>query len=173
MKPIMSLIKLIALLAIFYSNYSIANCSYTYTYDSSLWLDNNDGTITHIPTGLMWKQCSEGQSENSNCSGTPSNLLWNEALQLPENLSVSGGFAGYNDWRLPNIKELHTLIDFSCSGPSINSYIFPNTSTSFYWSSTVSNIDPISSWSIMFSTGTNHSDSRGLRRLVRLVRGGN
>lgn len=67
--------------------------------------DNGAGTITDSATGLMWMQ-------NDNATA----MLWEEALGYVENLS----FAGYDDWRLPNAKELQSIVDYSRS-PSTTS----------------------------------------------------
>lgn len=70
---------------------------------------NGDGTVTDTQTGLMWKQCSEGQAGN-NCSGEATKYTWNDAM-LRFNNGV--GFAGYSDWRMPTFDELVTLIHCS------------------------------------------------------------
>jgi hypothetical protein len=92
--------------------------------------DNGDGTVTHNPTGLMWKRCSEGQTwDGSNCTGMASAFNWNQAMAITSN------FAGKSDWRLPTEVELISLLDYTL--PSlINSTIFPNTPSQSFWSST-------------------------------------
>jgi len=67
----------------------------------SRYSDNGNGTVTDHHTGLMWKQCSEGQS-GAACSGSVTTMRWAAALAAGANSS----FAGFNDWRLPNTKEL-------------------------------------------------------------------
>ena len=96
-------------------------------------LDNGDYTITDLATGLMWKQCSEGQASDSLCSGNPWTYNWQEALQVAEELNNSGGFAGFTDWRLPNLNELRSIVEESCVDPAINSSRFPNTPSVEYW----------------------------------------
>lgn len=79
-------------------------------YGKNDFVDRGNGTITDRSTGLMWMQ---------NDSGRPMN--WQEALQYAEDLV----YAGYDDWRLPNAKELQYIIDYSRSpdttdSPAIN-----------------------------------------------------
>jgi hypothetical protein len=101
----------------------------------SRYQDNADGTVTDKQTGLMWKRCSEGLS-GSNCeTGTSTRYNWQQVLQLPATLNISGGFAGYSDWRTPNQKELQSLQEVSCHNPAINTTLFPNTESTAYWSS--------------------------------------
>ncbi len=67
-------------------------------YGINIFVDNEDGTITDNATGLMWQQADDGTTRN-----------WENALQYCENLT----HAGYSDWRLPNAKELHSIIDYT------------------------------------------------------------
>ncbi len=140
---------------------------------------HNDGTVTDLQTGLMWKQCNEGQS-GSNCSGTSLKFTWQEALQQAETLNAGAGFAGYTDWRLPNIKELASIVELSCQSPSINETVFPNTPTdvvNYFWSSSLAGINyfgqPVGdAWNIKFDFGFSSTLSRVSTIYVRLVRGG-
>ena len=68
--------------------------------------DNGDGTITDNATGLMWTQDDDGEG-----------MGWEDALNYAESYS----FAGYNDWRLPNAKELQSLLDYSRAPTVTNS----------------------------------------------------
>lgn len=61
---------------------------------------NGDGTITDNATGLMWTQADNGEG-----------LDWEHALAYAENSE----FAGYTDWRLPNVKELQGIVDYNYS----------------------------------------------------------
>lgn len=96
--------------------------------------DNSDGTITDNATGLMWTQDDSGEGMN-----------WKDALEYAENYE----FAGYSDWRLPNAKELQSIIDYTRSPATTNSAAIDplfncseivdeggNTNYPFYWSST-------------------------------------
>ena len=87
-----------------------------------------EGTVTHNPTGLMWKICSEGQTyENNSCVNDASVFTWPQALTHVDELNANTGFAGYTDWRLPNIKELNALVEVACYQPAINESLFPST----------------------------------------------
>ncbi len=112
--------------------------------------DNGKGTITDTETGLMWKQCSEGQADDSNCSGEAARYTWGQALQHAETVNINQ-WGGYSDWRLPNIKELRSLVEESCYGPAINSIRFPNTSGVNYWSSSIDvTYGQMSAWAVSF-----------------------
>jgi len=75
-------------------------------YGKNDFVDNGDGTITDYATGLMWQK-----SDNSE------GLDWKSALSYAENLEL----AGYSDWRLPNIKELQSIANYSRSPQTTNS----------------------------------------------------
>lgn len=130
---------------------------------SPTYIDNNDGTITATVNNrsLMWARDSSLES-----------MFWEEALTYCENL----GLAGYSDWRLPNIKELRTLVDYSTSQPAIDVNFFPDTHEAGYWSSTTC-IDGFGeAWAIGFSAGGSQVGSDKTydyhKSFARAVRGG-
>ena len=134
--------------------------------------NKGNGTVTDSVTGLMWKQCSEGQSGSDCGSGNVSPHTWQGALQIPEALNASGGFAGYSDWRLPNNKELASLAEEQCYGPAINLALFPNTQSAPYWSALPNAKFSWSAWGVDFYDGDDGSYNRDSDRCVRLVRAG-
>lgn len=151
------------------------NPAVTATTPTADFIDNNDGTVTHIRTGLMWKRCSEGQAwdaSESSCTGTVSTYTWQQALQ-----AVSQGYAGHHDWRLPNIKELVSIVEERCWSPAINLEIFPNAPSNAYWSSSPNFSEDtgtsFASWNITFSDGTYAPPSKIFPDRVRLVRDAN
>ncbi|WP_339136250.1 MAG: DUF1566 domain-containing protein [Candidatus Electrothrix sp. GW3-4] len=142
------------------------------TPDSSL-IDHGNGTVTDSKTGLMWKKCLEG-AEGTDCEiGSPSNFTWQGALQQPGTVNASGGFAGYQDWRLPNIRELYSLVEEQCYSPAINLNRFPNTPQELtVWSGSPCVTDLDSAWSVFLGYGYSKANNRNLSSAVRLVRGG-
>ncbi len=136
---------------------------------------HNDGTVTHKATGLMWKVCSEGQTWNSSdgsCTGEATTHNWQQALQRPQSLNAGGGYASHTDWRLPNLKELKSIVELSCDSPAINETIFNSTPSAEYWSS--SPIADLSNyaWGVLFYNGQDYGDERDDDVHVRLVRSG-
>lgn len=67
-------------------------------YGKNSFIDNRDGTISDLATGLMWQLADDGNSRN-----------WEDALGYAENLEL----AGYENWRLPHAKELQSIVDYS------------------------------------------------------------
>jgi hypothetical protein len=124
----------------------------------------------------MWKQCSEGLSTNTCSQGNSNVYNWQEALQLPVNINNAEGFAGHNDWRLPNIKELQSLAAYNATAPAINITIFPykvNDSINPHWSNSPAVVSPVRadnrSWSLS-RDGLTLSLLRNSSNRVRLVR---
>jgi hypothetical protein len=144
------------------------------TPDSQL-ADNGDGTVTDRKTGLMWKKCVEGQI-GSNCeSGYPAFFSWQTALHQPRRINSGPGFAGYHDWRLPNIKELKSIVEEKCDSPAINLVRFPNSISGGVWSgSPFFSIPDSEAWTVTFYDGVSgNSDRKNYNyEQVRLVRGG-
>lgn len=140
------------------------------TKPDSIYLANNaQQLVTDNTTGLMWKQCSEGQS-GTGCTGTATTMAWGQALTD----AATSGFGGYGDWRLPNEKELESLYETACYGPSINRSIFPATQPHPYWSSTTYTYWTSKAWYVDFSgaINANFPDYSSASYYVRLVRSG-
>lgn len=142
---------------------------------------NADGTVTDTKTGLMWMQCSLGQTWNgTDCStGSAATYSWEDALQIVQTFNSgasdpdgdgSAGFAGLVDWRLPNKNELESIVEPRCWTPAINAEIFPNTYSSWYWSSTRHTFDGTMAWHVNFSNGDVLVWRKSLSNAVRLVR---
>ena len=134
----------------------------------SRYTDNADGTITDKDTGLMWKQCVEGLSGSSCATGSAATYAWKATLELADVAS----FAGYLDWRAPNVKELESLVARNCISPAINEMLFPNTPASTTWTSSLYTNNSTYSLYVSFSTGFSSAGTRAAGRSVRLVRSG-
>ena len=145
--------------------------------DSSF-TDNSDGTITDSATRLVFTKCSMDTTGTgtllpfaSNCAGTVgTTIAWLFALQYCENLSL----AGHTDWRLPNVRELMTIVKFeSSASPYIDATAFPNTiTTTNYWTSTTDVSTVANAWSVNFNNGYFSRVSKASATLAtRCVRG--
>jgi len=137
---------------------------------TSQFVDHGNGTVTHSTTGLMWKKCYEGLSGASCSSGTVAQMDWAGALQT----AVGSSFAGYSDWRVPNKKEIESIIEFTCHTPASNEAVFPNTPGSVFqtWTSSTDEWAP-HAWVVYFTYGAMGAVAKSTStNLVRLVRGG-
>lgn len=135
--------------------------------------DNTDGTVTHTKTGLTWMRCSLGQTWNgATCTGA-SGYTWQNALAAAKNTTFPAG--GSTDWRLPNDKELESIVEQSCDSPAVNATIFPNSMSDWYWRDTSNAADSSGAWSVYFGNGNNGDFAiqyKTYSLYVRLVRGG-
>ncbi len=133
------------------------------TGSAAAYTDNGDGTVTDMTTMLMWAQASG----DTNGNGSPDTMSWQEALAWCENLEL----AGYSDWRLPNVNELRSLVDYAIYNPAIDTTFFPDTQ-SYYWSATTCASSTSYAWRVYFSDGRSVNDGKPYFHYVRCVRGG-
>jgi len=156
------------------SHAALAACVGTITASTPTadFVDHGDGTVTHVKTGLMWKQCSEGLSGAGCTTGAATLHTWQAALQLAKTLNAGGGFAGFTDWRLPNQKELNSIVEGQCVTPTINATIFPATVSNWYWSASPYAGGATNAWVVYFVNGNDGAGNKASSNSVRLVRGG-
>ena len=76
------------------------------SYGKNNFTDNGDGTITDLATGLMWQQADNGETYD-----------WEHGLAYAESLELGG----HSDWRMPNAKELQSIVDYTRSPQTTNS----------------------------------------------------
>jgi len=100
--------------------------------------------VTDTLTGLIWQGCVMGQSGDKCEKGKPTWARWSTALTLCES----------NDWRLPNIMELRSIVKNSVENPSIDTSAFPGTPVEFTWSSTTRSDRPTYAWGVTFDYGS-------------------
>jgi len=161
------------------------NSSISRTAPDYRFVDNGNGTVTDLWTGLMWKQCVEGMITNglSGCvedanNTDPDSYTWQAALQraVDVNSGLAGEHLNWGDWRVPNEKELLSIAELSCADPAINEKFFPLTFTpaipTTYWSSTSYAIAGGGVWFVNFPNGGLSTTSPNPITLfgVRLVR---
>jgi hypothetical protein len=123
--------------------------------DDAGYTDNGDNTVTDISTGLMWLK------------DVGSEKYWKVALTACERLNLGG----YTDWRLPTIKELRSLVDYSQHSSAINTTYFPfNGKSGAFWSSTCNTGN--TTLLLEFNYGTEDFNYRDHGGNIRCVRGG-
>lgn len=143
-------------------------------------LSADRSVVTDQRTGLVWKRCPEGLSGGDCGQGSAEKFDWQAALQRAAAVRAAG-YAGQHDWRLPNAKELRSILESQCFQPAINQRLFPNVpvetvpgqgATSQFWSSTPDSRQDGSAWYVNFGGGF---PAAGLPKdtpaFVRLVRG--
>jgi len=126
--------------------------------------DNGDGTVTDDNTGLMWAKDGNGAGCNNGSTAS-----WNSVIDYCDGLT----FATYSDWRLPNVKELVSIVKYDASGgyPYIDQTYFPNTQSSNYWSSTTLPIYTDDAMYVDFYNGDVYGTDKYEDSCVRCVRG--
>ncbi|MDH4163517.1 MAG: DUF1566 domain-containing protein [Nitrospirota bacterium] len=127
------------------------------TVYASSYVDNGNGTISDTVAGLMWQKQDDGTAKT-----------WEAAIAYCEGLVLP--VAGYSDWRLPQIKELNSLVDSSRSNPAINTTFFPSTQSTSYWSSTSTVADTLKAWVVDFNSGITSFSTKTGSNYVRCVR---
>ena len=127
------------------------------TWDSnSRFTENNNGTVTDNLTGLIW-------TKKANCGGEQA---WADGLSYCNNLADSGcelsvtDGSSPGDWRLPNVRELQSLIDFGNFDPALPAnHPFESVQIFFYWVSSSTAQDSDFKWSVSLRDGTVIPDS--------------
>jgi hypothetical protein len=141
--------------------------------------DNEDGTFTDLNTGLMWeiKGGADDVADYNNPHDVdngytnPDGTAFTEFLKK---LNARVGFAGHNDWRLPTVKELESLVDYSKDHPAVSDELPGATASSFYWSSTdaLNTLGDGIAWYVSFGYGSGDFFYKHFGLHVRAVRGG-
>ncbi len=139
-------------------------------WPSPRFTDNGDGTIKDNLTGLIWLK-----------DGGCLNKKWDDALKAIVDLNTNPGAyncieysAGYSDWRLPNIKELESLISYGTPDTSVwlNTEGFLNAASSKYWTSTTYLNKGSYTWVVNMKKGDMSYSSKKSKYRVLPVRGG-
>lgn len=122
-------------------------------------------------TGLAWARCVVGQSWDStlqSCTGEPLRLTWQEALQQATTYRAGN----HTDWRLPNVKELVSVVERQCVEPAANLDLFPAAPDDRYWSSTpyTGSDSTTTAWAVAFYNGRIDTSEKTSDFYVRMVR---
>lgn len=121
-----------------------AQSRYSYSTDVS--------EVTDSQTGLVWRRCAEGMAwSGGTCIGTAT--IYTHEAALARAKTQTG-------WRLPNVKELGSIVDRSRVNPAIDPAAFPATSSGWYWSSSPYAGDSGYAWVVGFDYGVVTSANR-------------
>ena len=118
-------------------------------------IDNKDGTVSDLTTGLMWQQ-----------EPPKSTMNWHEAIKYCSGLTLGG----LDDWRLPTLPELFSLIDYSREIPAIDPIMGATKVSSGYWSSTTRAGYTDGAWLVGFYYGGVYGGYKSSSFYVRAVR---
>jgi len=124
----------------------------------SVWADFSKAgdIVTDSTTALQWQD-----------NAISTTMTWESAITHCENLSLDG----HSDWRLPNLKELTSLVDDTKTNPAIST-AFEHTASSFYWSSTTYAGYASRAWYVYFGYGNQYYYRKSDSNYVRCVRAG-
>ena len=109
--------------------------------------DNGDGTVTDTLTGLMWLK-DGGCLNRKNWSGALITIV--EMNENPGRYNCLEYSANYSDWRVPNVRELESMLNYGVSDSSLwlNTGGFSNIKSSSYWTSTAAGFANTQGWKI-------------------------
>jgi len=164
---------------------------------SCRYLDNGDGTVSDLNTGLMWEEktgTAGGSPDATDVHNVNNTYTWSSSGEAPDGtafttflyglnggtssngVSTSGCFAGHCDWRLPIIEELAGIVDLSATGcgsgsPCIDPTFGPTQSYA-YWSATTEAGYPGYAWYVFFGHGNVGYNVKPNDFYVRAVRSG-
>ena len=132
-------------------------------------LHHKDWTYTWYNTDNAANGGSAGTAASGACGGTVAAGCDTEKLVAAVNTST---LCGYDDWRMPNHDELQSIADLGTYSPAIDTGLFPNTASTWYWSSSPYAWDSGSAWIDNFGLGGESWGLKSYASRVRLVRAG-
>jgi hypothetical protein len=131
------------------------------TWPSPRFTDYKDGTVADNLTGLIWlkdancKDTAGGIARDGGMLNWPSSLAWSNKLASGKCGLSDNSSAG--DWRLPNINELRSLVDYSRHDPALPAgHPFANVQSAWYWSSTTNPVYTAGAYTVGMSRGSIH-----------------
>ncbi len=137
------------------SSLNYVRCVRGFAHSHGLFVNNGNGTVTDLVTGLTWQQQDDDVPRP-----------WATAISYCQNLTLAGRL----DWRLPDIKELASIVYDLLVGPAIDNVAFPGTNSSEYWSATSYAVDNTNAWVVNFNNGADDTVNMSFGPYVRCVR---
>ncbi|TGL79175.1 DUF1566 domain-containing protein [Leptospira yasudae] len=144
------------------------------TTPSTRFENKKDGTVVDNRTGLIWQRCPAGLgsensttrkstcgADNGNVNGSSSIYNWGDALRYCKGALTRKPpvLPAGKSWRLPNIKELKTIVDRSQMNPAMDTNVLIIGTEDYFWSSTTVVSNPSSAWTVSFFYGTSYGTS--------------
>jgi hypothetical protein len=127
------------------------------TASASAGLSKSGNIVTDSVTKLQWQDDTTG-----------STMTWRAAIDHCEGLTLDS----HTDWRLPNLRELTSIVDDTNSVPSIDTTAFEHTASNYYWSSTTYAGHTSDAWNVLFGSGGQYYYGKSSSLYVRCVRAG-
>jgi hypothetical protein len=171
-------------------------CGARCTFDTSgcfatRFVDNGDGTVTDNNTGLMWEKKSDDDTihdkDKSFTWGTispPYEMNGTMVTEFLAALNAGGGFAGYTDWRVPNVNELQSIVNYENRDSAVSPAFDTDCATACtvltcsctvsddYWSAIAyADLPPRHAWLVNFLDGQVRAGTKSFQFYVRAVRG--
>jgi uncharacterized protein DUF1566/carboxypeptidase family protein/Big-like domain-containing protein len=129
---------------------------------------SGDRVVCDTDTGFIWQGCAGGQSGDTCETGSASMMNWQTALGYCEELS----WGGHNDWRLPDLAELQSIVDCDTYSPAIDPIAFPVAPLGYFWSSSSYAADVSDAWVVYFNYGGSYGRGEPYTSYARCVRSG-
>lgn len=154
------------------SGFAQCNANIPANTSPDMYAVNPDNSITDKRTGLTWMRCPVGyqwlanQNQCVERAGAISLFTWQEALAYADAAVDEQG----NPWRLPNTKELESLLKRNCHDPAIETAVFSDLKLANHWSSTAAYGYFGNAWAVNFRDGSHITADKQNAYAIRLVR---
>lgn len=132
-------------------------------------LRDKDNTYTWYNTDPATNGGAAGTAGGGSCAG---GIAYDTAAYVAA--VNAAGLCGYSDWRLPQVEELSSIVDYGVAypGPTIDTDYFPNARSTWFWLASPCAGNSDDAWGVYFGYGDAFAGAKGDVSLVRLVRGG-